>query len=103
MQEEEQETGVVSPDVLPPHLRTALIVLWVALFGGRWLLIPALLAAGAVSAPDMDRLDGGILLQIYLVLLVITVLVAVLRAVRSVQAAPTSGPRASLRRGDPRD
>ncbi len=95
-------------DVLPPRLNLVLALLWLLLFGGRWLLVPLLLYAGLVSAPDVARWDGGVLLQLYLVLLVITVLIMALRAVRGVQSArppsvPAPGSRSSIRRDDPRD
>jgi hypothetical protein len=89
------------PDVLPPVANQAMAALWLLLFGGRGLLVPALMAAGVVSAPQVARWDGGLLLQLYLLLLVVTLLVVALRAVRRAQAASASG--ASVGRGEPRD
>lgn len=89
------------PDVLPPVANQIMAALWLLLFGGRGLVVPALMAAGIVSAPQVARWDGGLLLQVYLLLLVVTLLVVALRAVRRAQAAPASGP--SVGRGKPRD
>ena len=74
-----------APDVLPPLIRDLLILAWLLLFGGRWLLFPVLQALGALKPEQVATWDEAILLKLYLVLLAATILVVVLRAVRAAQ------------------
>jgi hypothetical protein len=92
-----------SREDMSPLLTTLVAVLWLALFGGRWLVVPLLLYAGLVSGPDVARWDGGILVQVYLLLLVVTILIAALRAVRGAQVPSAPVSRSSTRRSEPRD
>ncbi len=75
-----------APDVLPPPVGEILIVLWLLLFGGRWLFVPTLQALGALTPQEVILWDNSILLWLYLALLVITGITLALRAVRSMQA-----------------
>jgi heme/copper-type cytochrome/quinol oxidase subunit 2 len=73
-------------DVLPDWANQTLILLWLLLFGGRWLLTPVFQMAGMLSAPQLAALDENVLLKLYLVLLVVTCVVVALRAVRRSQS-----------------
>jgi hypothetical protein len=76
--------------------------LWIALLGGRWVILTFLMAAGLLVPAQVARLDESLLLPLYLMLLVITVVVAALRAVRGTR--PVSAPRrAAVRRDEHRD
>ena len=75
-----------TPDVLPSWANQTLILLWLLLFGGRWLLPPILQMAGVLSAQQLAALDEFILLKLYLVLLAVTCIVVALRAVRDAQS-----------------
>jgi hypothetical protein len=79
-------TANETPDVLPAWANQTLILLWLLLFGGRWLFAPALQLAGLLSGPQLAALDENVLLKLYLVLLAITCVAAALRAVRTSQA-----------------
>lgn len=74
-----------APDVLPAPVNTLLAALWVALFGGRWLAVPLVQAAGLLSPEQTADWDEGILTKVYLILLSITCVVLALRAVRHLQ------------------
>ncbi|HZO87885.1 MAG TPA: hypothetical protein VFB38_06055 [Chthonomonadaceae bacterium] len=100
------------PDVLPPLASQILALLWILLFAGRWVLLPALISAGVLSASQVAQwnhsVDDGLLVQVYLALLVVTVLVLTLRVVRRFQAARphtlvSPAPRSSFRRDEPSD
>ena len=69
-------------EVLPPIASAALGIAWIALFGYRWIAAPFLLAAGILSPSVVADLDDRVLFRVYLVLLAITVVVIVLRAMR---------------------
>ena len=75
-----------TPDVLPAPVNTLLATLWVCLFGGRWLLVPMVQAAGLLSPEQTADWDEGILAKVYLILLSITCVVLALRAVRHLQS-----------------
>jgi hypothetical protein len=81
-----------APDVLPETATRLLAVGWILLFGGRWIGVTLLLAAGLLSADQAADLDRGLLLWCYLVLLVITLIVVILRALRGARPAVSSGP-----------
>ena len=77
------EPGAKTHDVLPPVVNQLLGLAWIALFAGRWIVVQLLLA-GNVLAPSMVAdLDDRVLMRIYLILLAVTVLVSVLRAMRN--------------------
>ncbi len=73
-------------DVLPAWANQILILLWLLLFGGRWLLPPALQMAGLLSPRQLAALDETVLLKLYLLLLAATCVVVALRAVRVAQS-----------------
>src|SRR5579872_3315863 len=72
-------------DVLPPPGGEIMALMWLLLFGGRWLLFPVLQASGVLTPQAVTFWDEAILLKLYLVLLVITCVVLALRAVRNSQ------------------
>lgn len=78
--------GGEGKDVLPPALNRLLGLSWVILFGGRWICVPFLLAAGALSPSAVADLDDRFLLYCYILLLTASILVLVLRAMRSAKA-----------------
>lgn len=87
------ETDDDTPDVTPPVVRELLILGWLLLFGGRWLLFPVLQLLGVLAPDQVAVLDETILLRCYLVLLAFTILIAVLRVVRAAQSgSPRSHP-----------
>src|SRR5687768_7392110 len=86
------------PDVLPPWGNQVMILLWLLLFGVRWLVIMPMEWTGVLDPKQMQFLDDVLLLPIYLVLLVVTCVVIGLRAARSAQTAPPSG-RSETRSG----
>lgn len=79
-----------TPDVLPAPVNTLLAALWVVLFGGRWLVVPLVQAAGLLSPEQTADWDEGILTKVYLILLSITCVVLALRAVRHLQGSSRS-------------
>ena len=84
------EPGAQTHDVLPPVVNQLLGLAWIALFAGRWIVVQLLLA-GNVLAPSMVAdLDDRVLMRIYLVLLAVTVLVSVLRAMRNGRSGSAS-------------
>ncbi len=74
-----------APDVLPAPVNTVLAAMWVVLFGGRWLAVPLVQAAGLLSPEQTAEWDEGILTKVYLILLSITCVVLALRAIRHLQ------------------
>jgi hypothetical protein len=89
-----------TPDVWPAWANQILILLWLLLFGGRWLFAPVLQLSGTLDAAQLAALDEGVLLKLYLILLAITFVVIALRAVRvsqsdakTMQAASVGPPR----------
>jgi hypothetical protein len=75
-----------APDVLPVWANQALILLWLLLLGGRWVVAPLLQLAGLLAPQQLGALDEAVLLKLYLALLVVTCAVAALRAVRGTQS-----------------
>ena len=71
-----------TPDVLPPAGNALMALLWILLFGGRWIGVPLLQAAGLVNAEQIALLDELVLGRVYLLLLAVTLIVLALRAVR---------------------
>jgi hypothetical protein len=93
---------VDAPEVLPSWANPLMATLWIALLGGRWVVLSFLMVAGLLVPAQVARLDEGVLLPLYLILLVITVVVAALRAVRGQR--PVSAPRrAAVGRDEHRD
>jgi hypothetical protein len=76
------------PDVLPPWANRLMILLWLLLFGVRWLVLTPLEWTGALSADTMSFLDDVLLLRVYLLLFVVTCVVLGLRAARSASSSP---------------
>ncbi|HZT43537.1 MAG TPA: hypothetical protein VFA07_15340 [Chthonomonadaceae bacterium] len=88
-----QQPANTDSDVLPPPVNRILALLWILLFGGRWIIVTWLLAAGVLKREQVAAWDDGILLRCYLILLVITLVVAALRAVRATRpAVPAAQP-----------
>lgn len=75
----------MEPDVLPESLNSLMALLWMSLFGGRWLLMPLFQAARLINPDQVAALDDGLLKKTYLILLSITCVVLALRAVRTAQ------------------
>ena len=82
-----QEHNRQEPDALPRPLDVVFASLWVLLFGGRWLFVPLLQAAGALSVEQVAAWDAGLLYKTYLILLFLTCIALALRATRH---APSS-------------
>jgi hypothetical protein len=69
-------------DVVPPALNQLLGAAWIALFSGRWIVIPLLVAARFASPSLVADLDDTVLFRFYLMLVAVTILVVVLRLMR---------------------
>jgi hypothetical protein len=80
------EPDMTPADVLPPTVNLLLGLSWVLLFAGRWILPPFLLAAGVLSPTMVAELDDRILVRCYLLLLAVTIMVLVLRAMRGAKS-----------------
>jgi hypothetical protein len=78
--------GGEGKDVLSPGLNRLLGLAWVVLFGGRWICVPFLLAAGVLNTSAVADLDDRFLLYCYTLLLTASILVLVLRAMRGGKA-----------------
>lgn len=80
-----------SPALLPPIARQLLVLAWLLLFGGRWLIVPLLQANGLLAPQTLAALDDGLLIKLYLVLFVICCTLAVWQWVRDLEhgAPPT--------------
>jgi hypothetical protein len=87
-----EENNSEGPDVLPAPLNALFASLWVLLFGGRWLLVPLLQAAGVVSMEQVAAWDEGLLYKTYLILLFLTCIVLALRAARAAQKPKLASP-----------
>lgn len=72
-------------DVLPPVVNALMALVWLLLFGGRWLIVLPLQALGAMTPEQVTALDDGPLTKIYVLALAVTLLVLALRAVRRAQ------------------
>lgn len=57
--------------------------LWILLFGGRWIIGTLLIAAGIVNFDQLSDWDDGIGIHLYHVMLIATVVILALRAIRS--------------------
>ena len=82
---ERPDQAADGPPSAPNQLMAAL---WIILLGGRWVVIEWLIAAGILTQERVSLWDNGVLLRCYLVLLVVTLVVLALRAVRSGAAEP---------------
>ena len=70
-------------DVLPAWANQGMAVLWILLFGGRWIAVPFLNVAGVVSPKQVELLDVLVLEKCYLILFALTMVVLALRLVRA--------------------
>ena len=75
----------MQPDVLPEPLNALMAILWMLLFGGRWLIVPLLQANRLLTPDQVAAWDDGPLHKLYFILLSITCVVLALRAVRAMQ------------------
>ena len=89
---------------LPPWLSRGLILGWVLLFAGRWLVVQGMAAASLIGPEQVDSLDEKLLGRIYLLLLSVTLVTLALRIARGLQAdrgslgsgsTPPAGPAAA--------
>ena len=86
-------------DVVPPTVRQIIAWLWIALFGGRWIVISLLQWNGILTPEQTAALDENVLSRLYVVLLALTLLILALRLLRSrsienaASDSPTAAPR----------
>jgi len=85
-----EDAGEASDTVLPPVINQLLGLAWIALFAGRWIVVQLLLAARVLSSTMVADLDDRILIRLYLILLAVTVMVVVLRAMRGAKPNPAT-------------
>ena len=78
----QEEPSENTPDVVPPIALQLLAALWILLFAGRWIGITFLLAARVLVPEQVAILDDSVLKMAYLLLLVVTLIVLILRALR---------------------
>lgn len=76
------ESSDPSKDVVPRLLNQILGAAWIALFSGRWICIPLLLAFRLIPSSLVADLDDSVLFRLYLILVAITILVVALRLLR---------------------
>lgn len=88
LEEKPENQPEEKPDVLPSWASHLMILLWLLLFGVRWLVITPLEWTSVQSPETMAFLDDvdAVLLRVYLILFVITCAVLGLRAARSLQS-----------------
>ena len=72
-----------APDVLPGAVIETLSLLWIALFGGRWICVSLLQWNGILAPEQVAALDANVLSRAYVVLLALTALVLMLRVLHS--------------------
>lgn len=77
--EDEADATVV---FLPQLVSRALIVGWMLLFSGRWLVVQGLAAAGLLGPEQVEQLDDVVLGRCYLLLLSVTLVTLLLRMAR---------------------
>lgn len=85
-------------EAFPDLSSRVLALLWMLLFGVRWLVITPLEWTGTLTPQQMGLIDDVLLLPLYLMLFVLTCVVLGLRAARRLQA-PVSPTRPDP--GDP--
>ena len=90
MANEETDETDDSPDVAPPIVIQTLTLLWIVLFGGRWIAVSLLQWNGFLSPEQVAAFDSGVLSRLYLILLALTILIVALRVTRR-YSAPSSG------------
>ncbi len=73
-------------DVAPKWAIHLLMLAWLVLIGGRWVLTPAIMFGDSLTSATAEKYDRGILLQVYLVLLVLTLLIPAMRFARSLES-----------------
>ena len=88
----EEEAEDALPDVAPPVVIQTLTILWIVLFGGRWIGVSLLQWNGIISPEQVAAFDGGLLTRLYLILLAFTILIVALRFARRF-SAPSSDSR----------
>jgi hypothetical protein len=86
------QTEDAAPDVLPFWASRLLALLWILLFGGRWILGNLLVWGGFLTMTQVAALDGSVGAPCYALLLGVTCIALALRAVR--RARPVASPAA---------
>ena len=81
-----------SPDVASPVVIQTLSLLWIALFGGHWIVVSLLQWNSMVSPEQVAAFDADILSRVYLILLALTILVVALRVARRYSAPSAASP-----------
>lgn len=89
------------PDVLPEWANQGMILLWLLLFGVRWLIITPMEWTNVLTPDQMSFIDDVLLLRVYLILFVVTCVVIGLRAARSAQTTTPSS-RSDSAEAEPR-
>ncbi len=79
--EDERDAVVETVAFLPKWFSLTMIVGWITLFSGRWLIIQGMEAAGLLAPEQVEHLDASLLTPCYVLLLSITLVVLVLRFV----------------------
>lgn len=67
---------------LPPMVSRILMVGWLLLFAGRWLIVQGMSAAGLIAPELVETIDEKVLGRLYLLLLSVTLVTLVVRIVR---------------------
>ncbi len=75
---------------LPPLVSRMLILGWILLFAGRWLIVQGMVAAGLLAPELVEKLDTLVLGRCYLALLSVTLVTLVVRIVRDRTSRPHS-------------
>ena len=81
-----------APDVISPGANAILAGMWVLLFAFRGLAVPPLVNYGVLPGAMVAAWDVGPLLWCYVVLLIVTVVIVALRAVRGAESPRSSSP-----------
>ncbi len=87
------------PEIFPQVINHLLILFWLVLMGGRWVVGQALIAFAIVPADKVSAFDETVGLRCYLVLLMITLIHAALRMIRSMRrpvAASAESPSGAI-------
>ena len=71
------------PDVLSPNGSRVMVLLWILLVGGRYILGALFVASGVATFDQIADWDDHIGIHLYHVLLIVTVSIVALRIVRS--------------------
>lgn len=86
-----REEAGATVEFLPPFVSRALIVGWILLFSGRWLVVQGLAAAGLVGPEQVEKLDDAALGRCYLLLLSVTLVTLLARLVRGLHSERDPG------------